>query len=147
MRAFSLIVAASLAVGCYNYNPLTMPSPEQGTYVAVTLTDAGTQDLARYLGPDVFVVRGRYMGNDERGLVLSVSAVELNRGDEIGWSGENVTLPHNDIAAVQVRQLAKGRSVLLLGVGVTGLVATTAAFVLSGGATAGGASGAPPGPK
>ncbi len=147
MRVATWIAAAGLTAGCYNYSPLTQPTPEPGASVSVTLTDAGSVDLARYLGPSVFVVRGRYVGTDDHGLVLSVSSVELVRGDEVAWAGERVTLPDDRIASVQVRQLSKRRSVLLVGVGITGLVATTAAFGLVGGASSGSTVGGPPGKK
>jgi len=144
MRASMLIAAVCLTAGCYNYSPLATPTPEPGTYVAVTLTDAGALELAPYLGPNVFVVRGRYVGDAEQGVRVSVSSVELVRGDQVDWAGERVTLPKSTIASVQVRQLSRRRSVLLVGVGLTGLVATTAAFTLAGGQNAGGASGPPP---
>lgn len=144
MRVETLIAAACLTAGCYNYSPLTQPTPEPGAYVSVTLTDAGAVDLARYLGPSVFVVRGRYVGTDDRGLVVSVASVELTRGDAIAWAGERVTLPNDRIASVQVRQLSKRRSALLVGVGITGLVATTAAFALWGEANSGASTGPPP---
>jgi hypothetical protein len=147
MRVKVLIAAACLTAGCYNYSPLTQPTPLPGAYVAVTLTDAGSVDLASYLGPGVFVVRGRYVGDDDHGLVVAVSSVELVRGDEIGWAGERVTLPNDRIASVRVRQLSKRRSVLLVGAGITGLVATTAAFGLIGGASSGSTIGGPPGKK
>ncbi|PYP49961.1 MAG: hypothetical protein DMD45_12730 [Gemmatimonadetes bacterium] len=147
MRVAMLIAVACLTGACYNYSPLTQPTPETGAYVSVTLTDAGSVDLARYLGPSVFVVRGRYVGADEQGLVLTVSSVELVRGDQIAWAGERVTLPNDRIASVQVRQLSKRRSALLVGVGITGLVATTAAFGLVGGANSGSTIGSPPGKK
>jgi hypothetical protein len=130
------LIAAAWLAGCYSYNPLTTASPEVGTYVAVTLTSAGSQDLARSLGPDVFVVRGRYMSDtDDGGLLLSVSAVELQRGDELSWAGENVAVPNSAIASVEVRRLARGRSLLLAGVGAGGLVVTTVAFSLLGSGT------------
>ena len=147
MRIEMAIAAACLTAGCYNYGPLTQPTPEPGASVSVTLTDAGSVDLARYLGPSVFVVRGRYVGDAEQGVLLSVSSVELVRGDEVDWKGEQVTLPKSAIASVQVRQLSKRRSVLLVGVGITGLVATTAAFGLVGGASSGSTVGGPPGKK
>ena len=147
MRAAMLLTAVCLTAGCYNYSPLTQPTPEPGAYLAVILTDAGSVDLARYLGPSVFAVRGRYVVADDQGLVLSVSSVELVRGDQIAWAGERVTLPNDRIASVQVRQLSKRRSVLLVGVGITGLVATTAAFGLIGGASSGSTIGGPPGKK
>src|SRR5207248_11619618 len=118
--------------GCYNYSPLTQPTPEPGAYLAVTLTDAGSVDLARYLGPSVFVARGRYVGQEDNGLVLAVSSVELVRGDQVPWAGERVTLPNDRIAAVQVRQPSKGRSPLLVGVAITGLVVTSVAIARVG---------------
>lgn len=127
-----MLVAAGITAGCYNYNPLTTPSPETGSYLAVTLTATGAMDLARYLGPDVFVVRGRYVGAADSALLLAVSAVETKRGDEMAWQGETVTLPQSAIAALDVRRLAKGRSLLLAGVGAGGLIATTLAFNLLG---------------
>ena len=146
MRA-STLLAACLTAGCYKYSPLTTPTPEPGTSIAVTLTDAGSLELAPYLGPSVFVVRGRYVGDSDRGLLVSVSSVELVRGDQLDWKGEQVTLPNSDIATVRVRQLSKRRSVLLVGVGITGLVATTAAFALAGGDNSGSSVGGPPSKK
>ena len=146
MRTTILIGLLCLSAGCYNYNPLTTPSPVPGTYVAVTLNDAGSDELARYLGPNVFLVRGRYLGpsEGERGLLLSVSAVETKRGEELSWKGETVALPTDVITSLEVRRLSKGRSLLLAGMGAGGLVATTIAFSLLGGGTAPGPGGGPP---
>jgi hypothetical protein len=142
-----LITMVCLSAACYNYRPLTTPSPEAGSYLAVRLTDAGSVELAPYLGPNVFVVRGRYVGDAEQGVQLSVASVELVRGDQVAWAGERVTLPNSLIASVQVRELSKRRSALLVGVGVTGLVATTAAFSLDGGAGSWALLGRPTGRK
>lgn len=144
MRASIVVTITCLGAGCYSYNPLTTPSPEPGSFVAVTLTASGAQDLARYLGPNVVVVRGRYVGDSDQAVLVSVSSVELVRGDEMDWAGERVALPNNAIASVQVRQLSKRRSALLVGVGITGFVATTAAFGLGGGGTPPGGGGTPP---
>jgi len=111
----------------------------------VSLNDAGSDELARYLGPSVFLVRGRYLGPSESGLLVSVSAVETKRGDEVSWKGETVTLPTDFITSLEVRRLSKGRSLLLAGMGAGGLVATTLAFSLLGGGTAPGPGGGPPG--
>ena len=133
--AILILVIFGMTGACYNYNPLTNPSPEPGSYVAVTLTDSGSQELARYLGPNVFVVRGRYLGDSDRGLLVSVASVELKRGNELSWEGETVALPNGTIASLDVRRLAKGRSILLAGVSAGGLVAATLAFSLNGGGT------------
>ena len=101
MRVSVLIAAAYLTTACYNFRPLETPSPDAGAYVAATLSDSGSVELARYLGPDVFVVRGRYLGSgaDERGLAVSVAEVETKRGDEVSWRGETITLPVDAIDA------------------------------------------------
>src|SRR2546422_3956727 len=135
MRAAFLIATACLAAGCYNYQPLLTSTPTPGTYIAVTLTDSGSTELARYLGPNVFVVRGRYLGDSDRGFLVSVTSVELKRGNELSWEGETVALPNGTVASLDVRRLAKGRSFLLAGVGAGGLVAATLALTLNGGGT------------
>lgn len=144
MRTLSLISVLCVTAGCYNYNPLTTPSPEPGTYLAVTLTDAGSDELARVVGPNVFIMRGRYLGASERGLLLSVASVETKRGVPVAWEGETVDCPNDAVASLEVRRLAKGRSLLLAGVGAGGLVATTLAFSLLGGGTPPNPGGGPP---
>jgi hypothetical protein len=132
MRAAIVLVAAGVVAGCYNYNPLTTPSPETGSYLAVTLSDAGSQELARQLGPDIFLVRGHYVAERDSALLLSVASVETKRGDQTQWQGEIVTFPRTAIAVLEVRQLARGRSLLLAGLGAGGVIATTLAFNLLG---------------
>lgn len=135
MRAAIVIGMLGVSSACYTYNPLTTPSPEPGSYVVVRLTDAASIDLAPYLGPTVFVVKGRYVGDSAGGIVVSVNSVELQRGDELSWAGERIRVANGQIASLGVRRLAKGRSLLLAGVSAGGLVATTLAFSLNGGGT------------
>src|SRR2546425_8431603 len=80
VRAAHLIVAALLQAGCYNYLPLRRSGLVPSSYLAVTLTETGSEELARYLGPDALVVRGRYLAATEHGLTLSVESVESRRG-------------------------------------------------------------------
>ncbi len=144
MRASIVIAAAFVSAACYNYNPITTLPPEPGSYVAAKLTDVGSQELAPYVGPNVFVLRGRYVGESDHGFVVSVSSVELQRGDELPWAGEHVALPNGYIASLEVRQLAKGRSFLLAGIGAGGLVVTSVAFGLIGTGTQPAGAGPPP---
>ncbi|PYO63630.1 MAG: hypothetical protein DMD70_03550 [Gemmatimonadetes bacterium] len=146
MRA-AVFIAACLTAGCYSYTPLTTTDPEPGTSLVTTLTDDGARELARYLGSDVFLVRGRCVGGDELGLRVSVAAVETKGGDLKLWGGEIVTIPAAAIASVEIRRFAKGRSLLLAGVGVAGVAATTLAFSLTGSGSAPGAKPPPPPPK
>jgi hypothetical protein len=138
----AIVLASCALAGCYNYAPLATLDPQPGTSLAVTLSDAGSEALVRYLGPEAFVVRGRYVGTDERGLLLSVTAVERRRGWVEPWSGETVALPDDVIASKEVRRLAKGRSLLLAGAGVFGVVAV-GSIALTGGGTDLGVGGTP----
>jgi hypothetical protein len=142
----AIVMAACVTAGCYNYAPLASVDPAPGTSLAVTLSDAGSETLMRSLGPEAFVVRGRYLGTDERGLLLSVTSVERRRGWVEPWSGETVALPNDVIASTEVRRLAKGRSLLLAGAGVVGVVAV-GSMALTGGGTDLGVANGPPGKK
>ena len=146
-RAAALLGAAAGAAGCYNYVPLSSVAPDPGSYVLVTHTDSGARELASYLGPTVAVVRGRYLGGaDTAGMRIAVAAVELVRGDVLPWAGELVTVPDRDIADIKVRRPARGRSVLLAGAAVGGVVASAAAFslLLQGQSTPTNPTGPPP---
>jgi hypothetical protein len=138
-----LLTTCVTAPACYNYTHLAAPDPLPGAYLALTLTDAGSDSLARYLGPNVFVVRGRYRNADDGALLVSVTSVETRLGLQNSWAGETVRIQIGFVASCEMRQLAKGRSVLLAGAGVVAVVAAAAAFSLKPGG--GGNIYAPPG--
>src|SRR5437867_2485978 len=131
MRARCAVALTALLVGCHSYVPLTTPIPLPGTYVAATLTEAGSAQVSSQLGPDAGVVRGRLLDDGQQGMTLSVQSVGLRRGDELAWRGETVTLPHALIARVDLRRFAKGRSLVLLVFGATAFVALTRTFDLT----------------
>jgi hypothetical protein len=143
MRAVWLSVLG-LTAGCYSYFPLTTATPEPGTAVTVKLTDSGARELERTLGYDVFLINGRYMSADDHGFALSVASVETKGGDRHTWSGEAVTVPMADIASVDVRRLAKSRTILLASVGLASVAVTTMAFALTGSGTPRGSVNRPP---
>jgi hypothetical protein len=143
MRA-ALLIVLGLTAGCYSYFPLTTATPNPGTSVTVRLTDAGARELERTLGSDVFLINGRYVSAGDSGFAMSVGSVETKGGDRHAWSGEAVTVPMADIASVDVRRLAKTRTILLAGVGVASVAVTTMAFALTGGGTPQGSVNRPP---
>ena len=143
MRVALAIAVWFGAAGCYNYVPLETPAPQPDTPIAVVLTDAGSQELTRYLGPNVAVVRGRLLSHDEAALAVSVTSAETRYGDLFTWRGETVTLPARLVASVRERRLAKGRSLLLAGASLAALTATSAAFGLIGGGSGPGRGGGP----
>lgn len=143
-RAASLLTVALLQVGCYNYLPLRRSSLVPSSYLAVTLTESGSEELALYLGPNALVVRGRYLSATERGLALSVESVESRRGDLAHWAGETVVVPGEFVRQVEQRTVSPSKTVLLAGAAVAGFVIASQAFgPASAGALSGGGGGGP----
>jgi len=146
-RAASLMTVVVLQVGCYNYLPLRRSTLVPSSYLAVTLTEAGSDELARYLGPNPLVVRGRYLAATERGLAISVQSVESRRGDLAHWAGETVVVPGEFVRQVEQRTVSPSKTVLFAGAAVAAFVIASQAFgPASGGALSGG-SGTGPSPR
>src|SRR5207244_10784745 len=88
----------------------------------------GSDALARYLGPNVLVVRGRYVGPSEGGLVLSVESVESRRGNILRWAGETVVVRGVFARSVEQREASWSKTALLAGMSTVGLVVACWAF-------------------
>jgi hypothetical protein len=147
-KILMLAVIASIAGGCYNYDPLPLsPTPQRGTYVAATLSDSGMVALSSYLGPEAAVVRGQLLGSTDAGLLVAVDGITTRRGQEMTWHGETVTLPLPLIARFQSRHPARGKSAMLIGVGVASVVGAIAGFSLLGGSDRLGQGGGSPHPQ
>ncbi len=146
-QAALAMVATLLQVGCYNYLPLSRSHLVPSTYLAVTLTESGSDELAPYIGPNVLVVRGRFLSATERGLVLSVSAVENQRGNSFEWKGESVVIPGEFVRRVEERRVARSKTVLLAGASVAGFLITYAAFGPGASGTDPMGTGAGPSPR
>ena len=136
-------VAAVLLAGCYNYSSLGRSRLVPSSYLAVALTESGSDELARYLGPGVVVVRGRYLGATERGLSLAVESVESRQGDISRWAGETVEVPGEFVRGVEQRRASRGKTFLLAGASMLGFVVAYQAFGpgLSGAAVGGSGTG------
>jgi len=123
-----VLAAAVVQIGCYNYVSLRRAALSPTAYVAVTLTDAGSEELTPYLGPNVYVVRGRFLSTTERGLVMSVNAVETRPGNILEWKGETVVVPGEFVRSLEERHTAASKTVLLAGASLAGFFAAYAAF-------------------
>src|SRR5579884_1459359 len=129
------------AGGCYNYEPVSRAPLVPAAYVAVTLSDPGTEELGRYLGPDAFVVRGRLLGADSAGLRIAVAEVETRNGRLAEWRGEPVDVPGQFVRRVELRHGAPLKTGLLAGASLAGLVLAYRAFGPAARADAGGGGG------
>lgn len=121
-----LLVATTSA--CFNYVPIGRSQVAPSTYLAVRLTDPGSDLLTGYLGPDIRVVRGRFMRADENAFVLSVASVESRRGQSYSWQGEAVTVPSEFIWNMEERHPARAKTTLLVLASLAGFVVTYLAF-------------------
>jgi hypothetical protein len=114
--------------GCFNYVPVGRSQLVPSSYLAVRLTDPGSDLLTSYLGPDIRVVRGRYIGTDEAAFVLAVSSVESRRGDSHSWAGETVTVPSEFVWTMEERHPARAKTAFLALASIAGFVVTYMAF-------------------
>jgi hypothetical protein len=110
---FTICSVALVASGCYSNVPIQLSTAQPSTKLVVALTDAGSDSLARYLGPGVETVSGKLLQNGEDGISLAVSNVTMRSGAEQFWKGETVALPKYSIGTVQERKLSKPRTALL----------------------------------
>lgn len=128
-RGVVAMLLVATTSGCFNYEVVGRSQLVPSSYLAVTLNDVGTDTLTRYLGPDVRVVRGRFMRpGDAGGVVLSVSSVENRRGSIFPWQGETVVMSGEFVRGVEERHPARAKSALLALASIAGFVVTYAAF-------------------
>jgi hypothetical protein len=127
-RRVLAVLAAWGTTGCYYFQPLGMPNPQPGTYLAATLNDDGAERLSRTIGPDVREVRGHLLTSDDHALTLSVLGVSLHHGESITWKGERVTVSRGFLSGLQQRRLSHGRTILMVGATILGVVTTYKVF-------------------
>jgi len=135
-----------LQVGCYNYLPLARSHLVPSTYLAVTLTESGRKSWLPIWAPTCWW-SGRFLATTERGLVLSVAAVENQRGNVFEWKGESVVIPGEFVRRVEERRVARSKTVLLAGASVAGFLITYAAFGPGASGTDPMGTGAGPSPR
>ena len=141
-RGFGLVIVLPALAGCYRFVPVATPEPLPGSYVAAALTDAGSSELAQYLGLNIANVGGRLVRSSPEDLQISVFTVAARDGQETFWKGEMVTLPRRLISSIQERKFSTSRSGFVATLGLVAGVGLLRAFgVLSAGSTSGGGGG------
>lgn len=121
------------ALGCYQYAPLdTSTGVQAGEHVAVEITDRGRAELSDRLGSGVLRLEGTLTGSDSADLVLNVWRVAQISGPTSRWSGESVRLKREYASSVRTRTLNRGKTYLMAGAVVGGVVLFTTQFDLFG---------------
>jgi len=141
---FAMITAA-----CYTYRPVGMaPAAHTGDELRIHLTEQGTSELTRYLGPRVIALDGQLMhvGADST-LTLGVSMLHFVDGTSYPFTGEG-TVPVSCalIGSVERRTFSPSRTAFVSAGVVAGLVAVARAALHTGHVSPGGGIGGPPPP-
>ena len=102
-----------LAAACQSFTPVPGATPAPGEEVRVVLVDAASRRLAPTLGADVASVDGRVIDGSDDSLRISVRATTLHTGQNLAWRDERVAVARGDVATLQQRRPATGRTVAL----------------------------------
>lgn len=124
-RHWVWVVAGVLpaAVGCYTYVPLdTSARVPAGDHIAVEITDRGRAELGSRLGSGVMRLEGTIVRSDSQDVEMNVWRVAQIGGVISRWSGENVRFRRDFVAGMEARTLNRGRSYLVVGAAVVGVV-------------------------
>jgi len=139
----SIVLAALLLCGCYEYlpPPAAARAPDlTGKRVQVILTDVGSALLASEIGPLGEAVGGTLVEDSQESLVVAVVSVRNRNGFETGWNGERVAVPRTYVAHLEERRFSKRRTFFASMAFIGGLVIAQRAFGGLGGANAPGGS-------
>lgn len=147
-RLCVMIGVIPAALGCYSYAPLeTSTGVQAGEHIAVEITDRGRAELSDRLGSGVVRVEGTLTRTDSVDLVMNVWRVAQISGPTARWSGESVRFKREYASSVHTRVLNRGKTYLVAGAAVAGLVVFTKSFGLFGYASGDGDEGEPPPPQ
>lgn len=129
MRFRYMAFLVALLAGCYVYKPVGTGSPPSGRQVRLTLTDAGTANLAAELGPSVEAVGGRLTSDSGAAYLLALSETRKRNGVEIDWRGEEVSMSKSFVATLEQREFSRTRTAVLSAGVVSAIVVAVRAFL------------------
>lgn len=123
-----IVVCAFLLCGCYTYRNTAVGDAAIMTPVRVELTEEGSQEITRQVGPRGGILEGVLTARSDSALVFGVTSLTRMNGVEETWHGEHVTVPRSLISRVQVRKFSRFNTGLFIaGLVAGGLLVKTAA--------------------
>jgi hypothetical protein len=137
------LVSVCLLCSCYTYRNTAVGDAALMTPVRVELTEGGSQEITRQVGPRGSMLEGVLTAKSDSALIFGVTALTRTNGVEETWHGERVTVPRSSVSRIQLRKF----SALNTGLFIAGLV--TAGLLVKTAADAGNvvrSPGGPPGP-
>ena len=131
MRPWLLLALGPLLAGCYKYVPLESGAPTPGQVIQLSLTQEGSDRVARFYGPGISQLDATVRATRADTLELAVRRAWTPQGFESSFALDSLLLPRSAVASISGRRFAVGPTVLLGGLLVGGAAGATAA--LSGG--------------
>ena len=123
-----IVVCAFLLCGCYTYRNTAVGDAAVMTPVRVELTEEGSQEITKQVGPRGGVLEGVLAARSDSALVFGVTSLTRINGVEETWHGEHVTVPRALISRVQVRKFSRlNTGLFIAGLVAGGLLVKTAA--------------------
>jgi hypothetical protein len=117
-----------LLCGCYTYRNTAVGEAALMTPVRVELTEEGSQEITKQVGPRGSMLEGVLTAKSESALVFGVTALTRTNGVEETWRGEHVTIPRSSVSRIQLRKFsAFNTGLFIAGLVAGGLLVKTAA--------------------
>ena len=132
---------------CYGYYRPLAPGLS-GHVVQLSITDSGSVVLAPQVGYGIEAVDGKLIADSDMRYLVAVTGIRRRDGQESGWKGESVAIPHSLVSTIMERRFSRARTTLFAVAMTSAMVAVKHAFGGAGGATApGGNTGNGGGPR
>jgi hypothetical protein len=144
MKKLFVIAVLALCGACYQYAAFQPAQSTLGQAVRVQLTDAGTAHVAALVGPGAAYLDGNLASLTDSAYTIALADLGRRNGTEETWKGEQVTVTRAEVASIQLRKAAPGRSAALTAALVGGAALVARAIGAGEGAIrtrAGGPSG------
>jgi len=129
------LLALLTDTACYAYQPAA-GTPRPGGGVRFALTEGGTAELAKYLGPNVQEVTGQLGDVLPSGvLVVTPQWVKTSSGVLQPWSGEGaVDFPRDYVRSLDQRTFSRRRTTIAVVAVTSGVIAIAMIALKTGGA-------------
>jgi hypothetical protein len=119
-----LVLSVVLLSACYEYSAFSPTHDTLGKAIRVGLTGAGTDNVARFVGPNAEYLDGNLATMTDTTYTLSLTDLGRRNGAEESWKGEPLTVSKRDVNSISLRKASPTRSA-----GLAGLLAAGAFLV------------------
>ena len=113
MKKLVVFAAVAMCGACYQYGAFQPSSSTGSQAVRIHLTDAGTLHVAALVGPGADYLDGNLASMTDSAYTISRADLGRRNGTEESWKGEQVTVPRSEVASIELRKAAPGRSAAL----------------------------------